>query len=150
MVKYWHFGRRDMNDRFIDNGDCTVTDTTTCVMLARNADIPNCGMTHRRAHEFCRTLDMAGHTDWRLPSIKELLLLIDYSKIIPTLPTGHPFVNAIDYMWYWSSNDFSYTSKDFAWAVLFGKGYSSGIEKSRSGYVWPVRTALDAIVSPSV
>jgi hypothetical protein len=45
----------------------------------------------------------AGRKSWRLPSIEELLSLVDPTQNNPTLPVGHPFINVqIDYF-YWSS-----------------------------------------------
>lgn len=32
-----------------------------------------------------------GYDDWRMPSIKEMLSLLDYSRHGPALPAGHPF-----------------------------------------------------------
>jgi len=42
-------------------------------------------------------------TDWRLPTIKELMSLVDYGRNSPALPAGHPFTNVPSTGWYWSS-----------------------------------------------
>lgn len=58
--------------RFRDNGDQTVTDTEegrTWAQLAART------MSWKEADEYCRTLDLGGFQDWRLPTADELLSL---------------------------------------------------------------------------
>jgi hypothetical protein len=55
---------------YMDNQDGTVTDTHTRLMWEQADD------GYRRsvyeAYEYCEELDLAGRTDWRIPSISEL------------------------------------------------------------------------------
>jgi hypothetical protein len=66
-----------------DTTDDTVTDTCTGLMWQRdNPDGPGemdivyeyCG-----ALDYCETLDLAGHPDWRLPTVVELQSIVEYS-----------------------------------------------------------------------
>lgn len=70
---------------------------------------------------------------WRVPSIVELLTLVDYAKHNPA--TGLPGMVSSGY---WSSTTAAdYTSN--AWGVYFGLGYGYGSDKSYSYYVRAVR-----------
>jgi len=54
--------------RFTDNGDGTVTDNNTKLIWSKNANL--CGWKNwQDACSYCAGLTLAGHSDWRLPSI---------------------------------------------------------------------------------
>jgi hypothetical protein len=61
-----------------DNGDGTVTDHATGLMW-QQAD-SGAGMTWEAALAYAEGLELAGHSDWRLPNAKELQSIIDYSR----------------------------------------------------------------------
>lgn len=56
-----------------DNGDGTVTDLVTGLMWQQD---PGEKMTYEEAAAGASSFDLAGYTDWRLPTIKELYSLI--------------------------------------------------------------------------
>jgi hypothetical protein len=63
--------------RFVDNGNGTVTDTTTGLMWAskdNGADI-----NWEQAKKYCESFEAGGHKDWRLPTNEELKTLYDAS-----------------------------------------------------------------------
>jgi len=61
---------KNRHDRFVDNGDQTVTDRLTNLMWADNTPgRPTWEIAQREAAESSH----AGHTDWRLPTAMELL-----------------------------------------------------------------------------
>lgn len=91
----------------------------------------------QEAMGFCDNLNYAGHKDWRLPTLKELHSLIDYSQNDPALPEGHPFVS-VQSKYYWSSTSYAGNSSG-AWDVNMDYGYVDGYYKENNGYVWPVR-----------
>ncbi|KJR43503.1 protein of unknown function DUF1566 [Candidatus Magnetoovum chiemensis] len=89
--------------RFTDNNDGTVTDNLTGLMWLNDA---NCfgSMIWQPALDTVSDFNSnpnnyncfgynGSYSDWRLPNIKELRSLVDYSNYGPALPTGHPFVN---------------------------------------------------------
>ncbi len=125
-------------NRFTDNGDDTVTDNLTGLMWAKNANLPMTHITWQEALDYANNLTFKGYDNWRLPTVKELLSLIDYSTYDPALPTGHPFINVQSY-YYWSSTTRA-TGSDYAWIVHMWDGNVSSSSKSYGFYyVWPVR-----------
>ena len=66
------------NNKFVDNGDGTVTDLATGLMWQK-ADSGR-GMDWESALKYAQDLSLAGHGDWRLPDAKELQSIVDYSR----------------------------------------------------------------------
>ncbi|MBM4388091.1 MAG: DUF1566 domain-containing protein, partial [Deltaproteobacteria bacterium] len=66
--------------QFMDNGDGTVTDNGTGLMWLQEAQD---GLIWSEALKYCEDLKFAGYTDWRLPDIKEMASIIDFSKVYP-------------------------------------------------------------------
>ena len=69
-------------ERFLDNGDGTVTDNCTGLMWQKNTPAIKGNFNYFvdwcRALDYCDNLTFAGHDDWRLPNVVELMSLIDY------------------------------------------------------------------------
>ena len=120
------------NNRFVDNGNGTVTDTCTGLMWTQdtlNIDAyPEITIEDRvnwkNALQFCHDLSLGGHNDWRLPNIRELESLSYYDDIGPA---GPPEVDALFGIVrpgiYWTStNDMQ--SPQRAWTVIFESGGS--------------------------
>ena len=136
------------NPRFtvITNGvDAVVNDNLTGLEWVKEPHSlsGNSGSTNwNSAVDFCNNLVYAGHSDWRLPSRNELLSLIDYGRVSPALPAGHPFVGVkgIYYLEspHWSSTSFT-RSTDIAFTISLGAGNVYYSYKTGNGYVWPVR-----------
>jgi hypothetical protein len=61
---------------FIDNGDSTIADNITGLMWTKYLT-PKC--TLEEANHFLIQLNKGKHNDWRIPGIKELFSLTDYS-----------------------------------------------------------------------
>lgn len=61
---------------YTDNGDKTVTDNNTGLMWQKTPDFDQ--YSYDDAINYCRGLTTASHTDWRLPTIKELYSLADF------------------------------------------------------------------------
>jgi hypothetical protein len=89
----------------------------------------------------CIDLNSGGRTGWRLPTIQELLSLVDRSVPPPgpTLPSGHPFTN-VQSSFYWSATSRDLNATD-AWAVGFVNGDELSFGKSGVGgnLAWCVR-----------
>ncbi len=54
------------------------------------------------ASSYCYNKVLGGRKGWRLPTIEELLTLVDPSTANPSLPSGHPFSGNADFN-FWSS-----------------------------------------------
>lgn len=64
---------------YTDNGDGTVTDNVTGLMWQR--DLPDDKYTYAESVVYAEASTLAGYTDWRLPTIKELYSLILFSGV---------------------------------------------------------------------
>ncbi|MGB3366427.1 MAG: DUF1566 domain-containing protein [Acidaminobacteraceae bacterium] len=102
------YGKND----FVDNGDGTISDLATGLMwqLADDGETRN----WQDALSYSESLDLAGYSDWRLPNIKELQSIVDYTKSVKT--TQSPAIDSkfnlskivdpsgnSNYGFYWSS-----------------------------------------------
>ena len=110
-----------MTARYLDHGDGTVTDTWTGLMWTRATIGKN--LTHERATELVKKLDLAGHKNWRLPNDHELLSLVDRSRKLPAIDTDAFPDTAND--WYWTSTDSAW-DPSCAWVVGFNYGNADG------------------------
>lgn len=125
---------------FVDNGDSTITDNATGLMWMKNDS--QTGMTWEEALSYAENLNYAGHPDWRLPDIKELQSILDYTRSTGTTNSAaiDPLFNAtsiineagqLDYGCFWTSTTHSNLSSvagGFAAYVSFGRamGYMDG------------------------
>ena len=90
------------------------------------------------ASEHCINLNAGSRTGWRLPTIQELLSLVDRSVSFPSLPSGHPFTN-VQPSFYWSASTYA-SSTSNAWIVaVFHLGIVGNGDKSNAHFVWCVR-----------
>ena len=135
--------QRGVDRVYVDNGDGTVTDTSTGLMWEKLSDdtgIHDKDNTYTWANAFAykiATLNFeafAGYTDWRVPNITELLSIVDFGKVGPAVSSafntncaqwctvltcsctlgGHTY-------WFWSSSSFQTHPSD-QWAVFFYNG----------------------------
>jgi hypothetical protein len=118
-------------NEFKDNGDGTVTDVATSLMWAQ--DDSGKALNWEEALEYAENSEYAGYTDWRLPNVKELQSIVDYSGVFPTIDTSVFNISEIvneagndDYPYFWTSTSNPYIDpKDedgywYAWYVAFG------------------------------
>lgn len=75
----------------------------------------------------CVSLNTGGRAGWRLPTVQELLSVVDRSMANPALPSGHPF--SVQSSVYWSATIYAGDPTD-ALVVNFGDGHVTNIAKS--------------------
>jgi hypothetical protein len=125
---------------FHDNGNGTVSDTSTGLMWQQDTARDEWGdydhMTWEEALDYCEVLSLGGHTDWRLPNIKELDSLMDLSRYSPAINTVY-FPNTLP-DGYWSSTTCA-QRPGYTWTLYFSEGLEDWRNKSGSYCVRAVR-----------
>ncbi|MEW6441841.1 MAG: DUF1566 domain-containing protein [bacterium] len=83
---------------FIENANGTVTDTSTGLMWQKEDD-DVLTRDWEGALEYCESLSLANHTDWRLPNIKELSSIVDNTRYNPAIDLFYfPGTNSCGYL----------------------------------------------------
>ncbi|UCH08805.1 MAG: DUF1566 domain-containing protein [Deltaproteobacteria bacterium] len=129
-------------ERFIDNGDGTVTDTLTNLMWAQADNMGD--ITWHDAQIYCKTPPIAGYKylDWRLPTILELRTL--YNKDLEGYESDcglevkiYPIIR-LSCAWVWTIDSEAIS----AYAFSFRKGYhySTLMLTKKNFRALPVRT----------
>jgi hypothetical protein len=125
-------------NNFQDNGDETISDLATNLMWQKGDSQSS---NFEDAISTCESATTGSHSDWRLPNVKELQSIVDYSRSPDT--TSSAALNAIfdatsftneegetDWGYYWSSTTHATNSGDGSAGsyVSFGRalGYMNG------------------------
>ncbi len=96
---------------------------------ACEGDAENFG-SWEQALEHCNTSDWGGHSDWRLPSIKELQSIVDYGRYSPSIDSVN-FPNTMVDDLYWSST--TKAGEPYkAWAIEYDVGKVQALVKEQS------------------
>jgi hypothetical protein len=104
-------------ESYSDNHDGTVTDAVTG--LTWQQVVPTATYTQSGALAYCQGLGLAGYRDWRLPSIIELVSIVDYGSYNPAINAA--YFPATPTNPFWSSTSVA-GSPSFAWLVYFLSG----------------------------
>lgn len=133
------------HNRFVDHGDGTVSDDATGLMWSQNdsgAEVPE-GLNWEEALAWAEAQNDAeylSYDDWRLPNVKELQSIVDYTRSPSTTqsaaidPVFHttPITSEdgqTDYAFYWSATTHASVAGGGSGAyVAFGRslGYMNG------------------------
>jgi Protein of unknown function (DUF1566) len=166
------YGCQANGQRFVDNGDGTITDHQTGLMWEKKDqsggihDYSNtytwCGASCNGASimdgtittTFLASLNagggFAGHTDWRIPNVNELLSITNYQNVPAvdaTFNTGcapsctSTTCSCIQFDIYWSSSPYQ-ADEPSAWCVFFYDGEVGAPRTYRDFYVRAVRGGL--------
>jgi hypothetical protein len=136
---------------YTDNGNGMVTDNNTGLIWQKYENAPAynwyqaSGTYHATynptSQNVCGSLNLGGYSDWRLPSKKELITIVDYSIPYPGPTVNIRYFPNTHASYYWSSTTYVF-SQDFAWHVAFYYGYVGydyGEDRSDGMYVRCVR-----------
>lgn len=129
---------------FQDNGDGTVTDLNTGLMWQQDPG-PMKHPWHGALNQ-ANNLSLAGYTDWRLPTIKELYSIIDYGRGWPYIDTTY-FDCELDPQdpkntQYWSGTEYvglTHGGQETAFGVNFATGHIKGYGTMMPAYARCVR-----------
>ena len=151
--------------RFVDNGNGTITDNLTGLMweqksgergprLLQRGKIPRFRTGKNPCLETIHAIDsactwfqtvewiarinarrFAGYNDWRLPTVQELVTILDYERMDPSVS---PIFSPTQAASYWSSTSVALSAAD-AWGVDFSNGRVFSGNKQLTAYVRAVR-----------
>jgi len=119
---------------FIKKGD-VVIDKDRKLMWQDDKAVINNKMNWQQARKYCKNLNLAGFSDWRLPTIQELNTIIDLDRYNPAIAKEFKNVKSERY---WTNTSYAYNS-DAAWRLNFKDGLDNGYNKYNSDYVRCVR-----------
>lgn len=113
-----------------------VLDNTTALVWTVKETKP---LTWQKAQAAVAKLDVAGFTDWRLPTVEELFLLADRTKHSPAIDTA--FFPDCKSEWYWTSTPAACSPGDCAWVVSFSNGVAYWGSQDSGNLVRAVRAS---------
>ena len=120
---------------YLDNGDGTVSDVVTGLMWQQGYSGK---MSQSQAASGASSFNLAGHTDWRLPTIKELYSLIDFSgeDVDPmSSSANNPFIDTNYFDFVYGNTSAGERIIDSQWATtsiyvagnqMFGVNFADG------------------------
>lgn len=131
FVRYMRGGSYGVND-FTDNGDGTITDASSDLIWQKKDNGE--GIDWEAALDYCESLSLAGHSDWRLPNAKELQYIVDYTRSPDT--TNSPAIDPVfdttsitnelgqtDYPFFWTGTTHeSHMGGEMGVYISFGRG----------------------------
>uniref|UniRef100_UPI0040476E6D Lcl C-terminal domain-containing protein n=1 Tax=Mariniflexile sp. TaxID=1979402 RepID=UPI0040476E6D len=137
---------------FVDNSNKTITDNATGLMWSKNDS--GKGLNWKNALTYAENSELAGYTDWRLPNVKELEGIVDYSfapdakDVTKDKAAIDPVFNCSeisnenrdkDYPYFWSSTSAHFQKGKpyyYAWYVSFGRAVNNeGLDFHGAGAV---------------
>ena len=108
-----------------------VQDTLTQIVWQRDGSGTRAGCsgsgqltcTWAEAQAYCSGLTLGGYSDWRLPTVKELSSIVDFTVASPGPTIDQTAFPSTPATWFWTSSPYAGSSGD-AWYVYFNLGYS--------------------------
>lgn len=140
-------------NRFKDNEDGTITDTATGLMWVKNGRpiVFFSSMSYHEAMEKVNNYNLAKYNDWKMPSLEELISIVDPSNERPAIVAPNPFVNMVLKVPYWTSTGFDFTNiidctKKLcpfrSWVIQFFYGTAFHLRHEELAYLLPVRDVV--------
>ena len=141
---YWQKGVDWPVPRFTDNANGTVTDNLTGLIWLKNAGCLSQGTwpaaitaANTLKNGDCGLSDGSVEGDWRIPNVRELQSLIDFSNNNLALPSGHPFTGVVN-LAYWTSTKYAAYDGQ-VWYVDLNYGFMFNTIIGAPVYAWPVK-----------
>jgi len=115
-----------------------IQDPASHLMWEDTPHVRETKITQPRAKIYCSELTLGNFRDWRLPTIRELLTIIDYRRVSPAILKAFNYVEEESF--YWTQTPVADESDAF-WGVNFKRGASSKASEYYDRYVRCVRDA---------
>ncbi len=128
--------RKYVQNDYEYNGNGTITDRATGLVWQKSGS--DMYITYDRAHVYIEELNKkqyAGYNDWRLPTVDELISLLEPEKQSDGLYIDPVFDST--QIWCWSSDK---RSSGLAWYVGFNYGYVFSLDLEDGYYARAVRS----------
>ena len=128
-----------LNNDYIDNGDGIITDQATGLMWQKSGSSQE--MDYETAKIYVQTLNsvgLAGHSDWRLPTVDELKSLLTSKEM-----NGNLYIEPIfdkKQIYCWTSDKYTSGGWHSAWRVYFCFGSVHQSVLTNTLYVRAVRS----------
>lgn len=116
----------------VDLNNGAVLDITTGLVWQKSRN--PLSVDWNSAVEYCNNLDLAGHANWRLPSVKEIETLYDDRQISPIIDVGF-FPDAVTGRYWTGTSKFLQPGSVEAWVVIMNYGSTELKEKSIANYI---------------
>ncbi len=94
-------------------------------------------VTYAQAEKLCKEMRLGNYDDWRIPTLRELLSIIDYKKYDPAVLDGFSIGES---SYYWSSSQYM-GDPDKVWGIDFKDGATDSNGKDYDRRVRCVRTS---------
>jgi len=128
------------------NASDIAQDSYTGLTWQDNIDVTHKVITYQKAYEYCQNLELEGFSDWRVPTITELLSLVDYNSYKPAILGGFNFIKD---KFYWSST--KYKNNNYKnWGVDFENGASKIDNIDKKHQIRCVRTTKPKSIDKSL
>ena len=139
MTMYFRMVRGNTSygkNNFIDNGEGTISDIATGLMWQKSDD--GTGYDWEEALNLAENMELASYSDWRLPNVKELQSIVDYTRspqttnspaidpIFETTEINDPDGNSGQYPFFWTSTTHLDGANPYASAVYIAFGEGQG------------------------
>jgi len=96
-----------------------VKDPSTSLMWEDTKHTQDGSVSYIEAEKYCIDLELGNHKDWRIPTLLELLSIVDYKRSQPA--TLKEFSHVDHDRLYWSSTPYVNATESF-WGVIFDDG----------------------------
>ncbi len=121
-----------INDFVVNNNNGAVWDRNTGLLWQQEDD----GICRdwKEALTYCENLSLAGQTNWRLPNIKELQSIVDYTREAPAIDTD--FFTPLSHLgeaWYWSGTTHGDATNTAAYVCIGKCDDKNGVDTHGAG-----------------
>ena len=113
-----------------------IKDETSKLLWEDTEHVELTKVTYTQAVSYCGALETGEYTNWRLPTLDELLSIVDYKRYKPAILKEFKYYNKDTI--YWSSTPYVKSSDEF-WGVNFKDGSTSNASINYDRYIRCVR-----------